>query len=69
MSRTVSSKEAAEMLGIPEGTLKYWRSTGQGPIFFKYPRKVVYDAEDVLAYRDQHRVIPSVRAHMERQRA
>lgn len=69
MSQTVSSRQAAEMLGVADGTLKYWRSTGKGPEYVKYGKKVVYDARDVLAFKDSHRVIPSVRAHLERQRA
>jgi predicted site-specific integrase-resolvase len=65
----MSSKEAAALLGVADGTLKYWRSTGKGPEYVQYGRKVVYDARDVLAFKNEHRVIPSVRAHMERQRA
>jgi hypothetical protein len=67
--RTLDTRGAAEVLGVAEGTLKYWRSTGHGPAFTKYSRKVVYDAADVLAFKNEHRVIPSVRAHLERQRA
>jgi predicted site-specific integrase-resolvase len=67
--KVLSSQEAAQLLGVADGTLKYWRSTGQGPAFTKYSRKVVYDAADVLAFKNEHRVIPSVRAHLERQRA
>jgi predicted site-specific integrase-resolvase len=69
MSSTLSSKEAAELLGVADGTLKYWRSTGKGPEYTQYGRKVVYDERDVLAFKNEHRVIPSVRAHLERQRA
>jgi hypothetical protein len=67
--KVLSTQQAAELLGVPDGTLKYWRSTGRGPAFTKYSRKVVYDAADVLAFKNEHRVIPSVRAHLERQRA
>lgn len=36
--------------GIPEGTLRWWRSTGQGPRSYKLGRTVFYDETDVEAW-------------------
>lgn len=45
------TSEVAEMLGMPEATLRYWRHIGTGPKSFKLgPRRVVYKDEDVLAW-------------------
>lgn len=43
----MSTKEVAEMTGLSEGTLRYFRSTDQGPRSGKLGRRVVYVREDV----------------------
>ncbi|MBV5244331.1 helix-turn-helix domain-containing protein [Mycolicibacterium sp. PAM1] len=40
-------KAAASFLGISEGTLRYWRHTGQGPTSFKLGRRLVYRREEL----------------------
>ncbi len=35
-------RAASSLLGIPEGTLRYWRSAGQGPPSFRLGGRVVY---------------------------
>jgi predicted DNA-binding transcriptional regulator AlpA len=35
------------MLGIAEETLRYWRSSNQGPKSFKVGRRVVYRREEL----------------------
>lgn len=35
-------KAAASFLGTAEGTLRYWRSVGVGPVSFKLGARVVY---------------------------
>ncbi|MCU1226504.1 MAG: hypothetical protein JWQ42_4597 [Edaphobacter sp.] len=38
------------MLGIPEGTLRYWRNVGLGPVWHKLEGSIRYDLVDVEAY-------------------
>lgn len=40
-------KAAALFLGIAEGTLRYWRSAGQGPPSFAIGRRVMYDRAEL----------------------
>ena len=65
MPSLLSSKAVAEMLSIPEGTLRYWRNTGIGPAWLKLEGTIRYDLADVLRYIDRGRRTPSVRANME----
>ena len=58
-------KEVAQMLAVPDGTLRYWRTVGIGPSWVKLEGSIRYDLGDVLRYIEQRRRIPSVRAHME----
>ena len=34
--------KAAEYLGVPAGTLAWWRCRGEGPAFLKVGRRVLY---------------------------
>ena len=61
----LNPKQLSEMLGVPEGTLWYWRSVGLGPTFHKLEGSIRYDVDDVEAYVKRNRRIPSVRAYME----
>jgi DNA-binding transcriptional MerR regulator len=58
----VNAKAASKILGVAEGTLRYWRCIGIGPKFVKYPQRVLYDVEDLRAYIDECRQVPAVRA-------
>jgi predicted DNA-binding transcriptional regulator AlpA len=50
-TRLLNSAEVAEMIRVPEATLRYWRHIGIGPRSFKMgPRRVLYLAEDVTAW-------------------
>ena len=64
----LTSKEVAEMMSIPEGTLRYWRKIGVGPAWVKLEGTIRYDAADVKAYVERCRRTPSVRAYMEEKR-
>ena len=67
-ARLLTSKEAAEMLSIPEGTLRQWRCAGKGPVFFKLGgTSVRYNSSDLDEFIRQGRKVPSVRAFMEEQ--
>ena len=60
---SVDSKTAAEILGIPEPTLRTWRCRQKnGPPFVRISEtKVVYMVDDLRAYLEVRRVVP---AHM-----
>jgi len=61
----MTSKAVAELLSIPEGTIRYWRNTGIGPAWLKLEGSIRYDLADVLRYIERGRRSPSVRANME----
>lgn len=61
----LTSKQVANMLSIPEGTLRYWRNTGIGPVWHKLEGSIRYHVDDVSRYVEKNRRIPSVRAFME----
>ena len=47
---SVTSPEAAELLGVPEGTLRNMRSRREGPAFSKVGTKVLYRVKDLEKY-------------------
>jgi Helix-turn-helix domain len=61
----LTSKQVASILNIPEGTLRYWRNIGIGPVWHKLEGSIRYDDRDVAVYVESSRRIPSVRAYME----
>jgi predicted site-specific integrase-resolvase len=61
----VTGKQLAEMWCIPEGTLRYWRNVGTGPVWHKLEGSIRYNLDDVSRYVEKNRRIPSVRAYME----
>lgn len=63
--KLMTAKQLSLMLGIPEGTLRYWRNVGLGPVWHKLEGSIRYDVRDVEAYVESNRRIPSVRAYME----
>ena len=51
----LTPKEAAEFLGIPEGTLAQWRSQRRGPQYVKLEGRLVrYRITDLEAYLSGH---------------
>jgi predicted site-specific integrase-resolvase len=66
--KLLTAKELSDILGIPEGTLRYWRNVGLGPVWHKLEGTIRYPMEDVEAYLQSSRRVPSVRAFMEEQR-
>ncbi|MGO9591535.1 MAG: helix-turn-helix transcriptional regulator [Candidatus Acidiferrales bacterium] len=51
IARLLTPKQAAECLGIPEGTLAQWRSQRRGPAFIKMEGRLVrYRASDLESY-------------------
>jgi DNA-binding transcriptional MerR regulator len=53
----IHPKRAAEILGRPESTLRYWRSMGVGPAWIKVEGRVLYDEADLLEYIHLHEAI------------
>lgn len=47
MSSLLTLPEVAQMLRVPEATLRYWRTQGQGPQGFKVGRRLMFRAERV----------------------
>jgi predicted DNA-binding transcriptional regulator AlpA len=46
--------QAASYLGVAVATLSKWRVTGQGPLFARAGRAVVYRRRDLDAWLGQH---------------
>jgi predicted site-specific integrase-resolvase len=65
--KLMTSKQLSEIFGIPEGTLRYWRNVGLGPVWHKLEGSIRYALEDVEVYLRSSRRVPSVRAFMEEQ--
>ena len=61
LPQLVSSKQAAGVLGIPEGTLRYWRCIGRGPGWVKLGRRTLYSVDDLVEFIARGRRNPSVR--------
>src|SRR5207245_5752365 len=61
LPQLVSSKQAARMLGIPEGTLRYWRCIGRRPAWVKLGRRTLYSVDDLVEFIARGRRDPSVR--------
>ena len=57
----LTPREAAEFLGIPEGTLAQWRSQRRGPPYVKLESRLVrYRLSDLEAYIATHQVSTSL---------
>jgi DNA-binding transcriptional MerR regulator len=46
----MTTKDVENEYGIPEGTLRYYRSTGVGPASFRLGGRVRYRRADVLSW-------------------
>lgn len=50
----LSTRQAAELLGRPEATLRWWRHTGEGPRSFTMGKKAVaYKTSDVVSWLEE----------------
>lgn len=47
-NEVANTRQAAEVLNEPEGTLRYWRCAGKGPAYIKLAGRVRYDEADVI---------------------
>lgn len=51
---TLTTKEAAQYLGVSEDYMKRARITGKGAVFVKIGRRVVYRVDDLNQFMDKH---------------
>jgi Helix-turn-helix domain len=56
MKPLVTTAQAAPLMGLAVGTLENWRCLGIGPKFIKCGRRVMYDPDDIAAWREKNRV-------------
>lgn len=52
----LDTQDAAKMCGLAPQTLANYRSMGKGPSYLKIGGRIVYLLEDLIAWRDSHRV-------------
>lgn len=52
-TQRMTSAEAAERMGITEGTLRVWRARGRGPVFSRFAGRIFYRKADVDAWVEQ----------------
>jgi len=55
-NKSLRTKPAAEYLGVSPGTLEVWRCKGRGPRYSKLGKVVVYDPQDLDAFRESRKV-------------
>ena len=54
VERLLTTEETAELLNVPEATLRWWRHRRTGPKGFRLgSRKVMYKLSDVIAWREE----------------
>jgi len=46
----LGAQEVSGMIGVPSGTLRYWRHADIGPASFTLGRRVVYRRDEVLRW-------------------
>lgn len=52
----INSHEAAKLCHKAEITMRWWRSKGIGPRYYKVGRSVLYDPEDVRRWVEENAV-------------
>ena len=56
MSEWMTTKQVAEFYQISAATLENWRWLKKGPAYSRIGRLVRYDRQDVIRFRESHRV-------------
>lgn len=58
-TQSLTTDQAAGIIGIDKRTLDNWRSQGRGPTYIKLSKRAVrYTLEDILSFMDQKRIKP-----------
>lgn len=55
MKALLDTPSAAPLIGATVGTIENWRVAGIGPKFIKSGRRVLYDPDDIAAWRAERR--------------
>lgn len=55
MKPLLDTPAAAPLIGVTVGTAENWRVAGFGPKFIKSGRRVLYDPDDIAAWRSENR--------------
>jgi hypothetical protein len=55
MKPLLDTSAAAPLMGVTVGTAENWRVAGLGPKFIKSGRRVLYDPDDIAAWREANR--------------
>jgi len=63
--RYLTGPELADLLRISPRTVEAWRLRGQGPPFIRLGARVVYDFQEVEAFLDASRVVPTTPSSQE----
>ena len=50
----MTTYEAADIIGFPEGTLRVWRSQGKGPNYYKVGSTVRYEMDALEAWKNEN---------------
>jgi len=48
----LTTEQASRLTAIPKGTFSGWRSTNQGPQYFKFKKRVMYRRADLIAWME-----------------
>ena len=59
----LSTRDAANFLGLKPRTLERWRWAGKGPRFRRHGRRVVYDLDGLLAWSEANEVASTSEPH------
>jgi DNA-binding transcriptional MerR regulator len=51
----VKIEGASQITGVPEGTLRFWRATNQGPRSYVVGRRLWYDVGDLEAWLEDQK--------------
>lgn len=54
-NRILNTDEAAAVLGVAAGTLKWWRRLDRGPRWWRIGNRVVYDELDVAVWLSEQK--------------
>ena len=50
IDQLLTPKQASELLNVPQGTLRSWRSRGRGPAYIKVEGQARYSVSDLQDY-------------------
>jgi hypothetical protein len=60
MKEILDEKESAKLLGLAVQTLRNWRCNRKAPPYYKIGRRVLYDRQALLEYREAKKITPEI---------